>query len=120
MKVLRQVRSYTTLFSYQQRQENKAKLACLASDTNFDFVHNFVYILQYVPSPATAPKMLVGAYQRQHRETAMMPADANWVGRYFMNHEYIRKRTEYYCSIFPESIPRCHLYFRREGSDEGV
>ena len=29
----------------------------------------------------------VGAYQRHHRETAMTPADANWGGRYFMNHE---------------------------------
>jgi hypothetical protein len=56
-------------------------------NTNFDFVHNFVYILQSVPSPATAPKMLVGAYQRHHRETAMTLADANWGGRYFMNHE---------------------------------
>ena len=27
-----------------------------------------------------APKMLVGAYQRLHRETSMMPADANWGG----------------------------------------
>ena len=30
-----QNRSYTTLFSYQQRQENKAKLACLASEYQF-------------------------------------------------------------------------------------
>jgi hypothetical protein len=29
----------------------------------------------------------VGAYQRYHREIAMMPADANWGGRYFINHE---------------------------------
>jgi len=29
----------------------------------------------------------VGAYQRHHRETAMTPADANWDGKYFTNHE---------------------------------
>ena len=28
-------RSYTTLFSYHQRQENKDKLACLASEYHF-------------------------------------------------------------------------------------
>ena len=32
-----------------------------------------------MPSLATAPKMLVGAYQCHHRETVMTPADANWV-----------------------------------------
>src|SRR6185295_4255178 len=30
-------RSYTTLFSYQRRQENKDKLACLASEYQFRF-----------------------------------------------------------------------------------
>ena len=72
-------RSYTTQFSYQQRQENKAKLACLVN-TNFDFVHNFVYIFHSMPSLATAPKMLVGTYQRHHWEIAMIPIDANWGG----------------------------------------
>ena len=38
-------------------------------------------------------------------------------GMYFMNHEQIRKRTEYHCSILPGSIPGCHLYFRREGGE---
>ena len=32
-----QNRSYTTLFSYQRRQENKAKLACLANEYQFWF-----------------------------------------------------------------------------------
>ena len=32
-----------------------------------------------MPSPATAPKMLVGTYQRHLGETAMMPADAKGV-----------------------------------------
>ena len=74
-------RSYTTLFSYQQRQENKAKLAYLASEyQSLILFITFAYVLQSMPSPATAPKMLVGAYQRHHRETAMTPADANWGG----------------------------------------
>ena len=38
-------------------------------------------------------------------------------GRYFMNHEKIRKRMEYRRSILPGSIPGCHLYFRREGGE---
>ena len=29
----------------------------------------------------------VGAYLCHHRETVMSTADANWGGRYFMNHE---------------------------------
>ena len=70
-----------------------------------------------MPSPATAPKMLVGAYQRHHWGTAMTPADANGGGRYFMNHEKIRKCTKYHCSILPGSIPGCHLYFCREGGE---
>ena len=32
-----------------------------------------------MPSPATAPKMLVGTYQHHHWKTAMTPADANGV-----------------------------------------
>ena len=67
-----------------------------------------------MPSPATAPKMLVGAYQRH---LAMTPADANLGWQYFMNHELNRKRTEYRCSILLGSIPGCHLYFCREGGE---
>ena len=37
-------RSYTTLFSYQQRQENKAKLACLASEYQFRFCSQLLSI----------------------------------------------------------------------------
>ena len=32
-----------------------------------------------MPSPAMAPKMLVGAYQRHHWESAMASADVNGV-----------------------------------------
>ena len=32
-----------------------------------------------MPSPATAPKMLVGAYQRHHWRSAMASADVNGV-----------------------------------------
>ena len=32
-----------------------------------------------MPSPATAPKMLVDAYQHHHWKTAMASADINWV-----------------------------------------
>jgi hypothetical protein len=31
--------------------------------------------------------LTVGAYQRHHRKIVMTPTDANWGGRYFMNHE---------------------------------
>ena len=44
---------------------------------------------------------------------AITSADANLEWQYFMNHEWIRKRTKYYCSILPGSIPGSHLYFRR-------
>jgi hypothetical protein len=50
-------------------------------------------------------------------KTVMTPADANLGWQYFMNHEYIRKHTEYCCSILPGSIPGCHLYFRKEGGE---
>src|SRR6185312_554088 len=39
-----QNRSYTTLFSYQQRQENKAKFACLASEYQFRFCSQLLSI----------------------------------------------------------------------------
>ena len=39
-------RSYTTLFSYQQRQENKAKLACLACEYQSWF---FSQLYLYIP-----------------------------------------------------------------------
>ena len=109
-----QNRSYTTLFSYQRRQENKAKLACLASEYQFRFCSQLCLYFHSVPSPATVPKMLIGAYQHH---LAMTPADANLGRQYFMNHEYIRKRTEYRCSILLGSIPGCHLYFRSEGDE---
>ena len=66
-------RSYTTLFSYQWRQENKAKLACLASKYQFRFFTIFIYIFHSVPSLATAPKMLVAAYQRHQRWSPQTP-----------------------------------------------
>ena len=43
----------------------------------FNFVHNFVYIFHSVPSPATAPKILVGVYQRHQRWHPQTPI---WVG----------------------------------------
>ena len=44
-------RSYTTLFSYQWRQENKAKLVCLASEYQFWFCSQLlsIYSTLYVP-----------------------------------------------------------------------
>ena len=70
-------RSYTTLFSYQQRQENKAKLACLASEYQFRFRSQLYFIFHSVPSLAMAPKMLVGAYQRHQR---LRPQTPIWSG----------------------------------------
>ena len=64
--------------------------------------------------PPSCPLLIVGAYQGH---LAMTPADANLGRQYFMNHEKIRKRTEYRCSILPGSIPGCHLYFCREGDE---
>ena len=43
-----------------------------------------------MPSPATAPKMLVGAYQRH---LAMTPADANLGRQYFMNRSASARNT---------------------------
>ena len=63
------------------KTENKAKLACLASEYQFSIsFRTFAYVLQHVPSPATAPKMLVGAYQRHLWGTEMMPTDAEGGG----------------------------------------
>jgi len=68
-------RSYTTLFSYQQRQENKAKFACLENEYQFRFCSQLYLYIPLCAFPATAPKMFVGAYQRH---LAMTPADAKF------------------------------------------
>ena len=75
------------------------------------------YILDVFLTISLQHETRVGAYQRHHRETAITPADANFGWQYFMYHEYIRKRTEYRCTILPGSIPGCHLYFCREGGE---
>ena len=63
------------------KTENKAKLACLASEYQFSiWFRTFAYVLQSMPSPAAAPKMLVGAYQRHLWGTEMTPTDAEGGG----------------------------------------
>ena len=71
MKILWQVKTGHTLPYFHINEDEKSK----PSHTNFDFVHNSIYIFHSVPSPIMGPKMLVGAYQRH---LAMTPADANF------------------------------------------
>ena len=83
---LRQVEiGHTLPYFHINKDRNKAKLAGLASEyqSSISFI-TFAYVLQSMPSPAMAPKMLVGAYQRH---LAMTPADANLGRQYFINHE---------------------------------
>ena len=49
-------RSYTTLFSYQQRQENKAKLACLASEYQFRFRSQLYLYISLCAFPGNSAK----------------------------------------------------------------
>ena len=79
-----QNRSYTTQFSYQQRQENKAKLACLASKYQFRFFHNFYLYISLYAFPGNGAK---NACWRLLMSPAMTHADANLGWQYFMNHE---------------------------------
>ena len=62
-----------------------------------------------MPSPVTAPKMLVDAYQRHHWELAMASADVNGVaGKSWATNKSASARST-------REYPGCHLYFRREG-----
>ena len=49
-------RSYTTLFSYQQKIENKAKLACLASEYQFRFCSQLYLYLSICVFPSNGAK----------------------------------------------------------------
>ena len=49
-------RSYTTLFSHQQRQENKAKLACLASEFQFRFCSQLYLYISLCAFPGNGAK----------------------------------------------------------------
>ena len=52
-----------------------------------EFLQDDMNVYRSVPPLPETMELAIGAYQRHHRETAMTPADANWGGRYFMNHE---------------------------------
>ena len=49
-------RSYTTLFSYQQRQENKAKLACLACEYQSRFCSQLYLYIPLCVFPSNGAK----------------------------------------------------------------
>ena len=86
MKVLRQVETGHTLpfLSYQQRQENKAKLACLASEYRFRFCSQLCLYISFYAFPGNGAK---NTCWRLPTSPAMTPADANLGWQYFMNHE---------------------------------
>ena len=68
-----QNRSYTTLFSNQQRQENKAKLACLASEYQFRFCSQLLSIYFTLCLPRQRRKKCLLAPQRHQRWRPQMP-----------------------------------------------
>ena len=77
-------RSYTTLFSYQQRQENKAKLACLASEYQFRFCSQLYLYISLCAFPGNGAK---NACWRLTMSPAMTPADANLGWQYWTTNE---------------------------------
>ena len=74
-------RTYTTLFSYQQRQENEAKLACLACEYQSQFCSQLCLYIPLCAFPGNGAK---NACWRLPTSSAMTPADANLGWQYFM------------------------------------
>ena len=80
-----QNRSNTTLFSYQQRQENKAKLACLASEYQFRFCSQLLSIYftlclprQWRQKCLLAPTNVTTGEQRWRPQTPIWGGSISW------------------------------------------
>jgi len=69
---------YPVFISIKDRKQRQVSLFSKRIPILILFI-TFAYVLQSMPSPATAPKMLVGAYQRNHWKLAMTSADAKGV-----------------------------------------
>ena len=111
-------RSYTTLFSYQQRQENKVKLAYLASEYQFRFCSQLlsIYFTLCLPRQRRqkcllAPTNVTIGKQRWRPQTPIGVAGISWT----TNKSASARNTA--VTFYPGSIPGCHLYFRREGGE---
>ena len=72
MKVLWQIETGHTLPYFHINTNKKTKSSSLFSKRIQILIlfTTFIYIFHSVPSSATAPKMLIGAYQRHHQESS--------------------------------------------------
>jgi hypothetical protein len=71
---------YSIFISTKTRKQSQVSLFSKRIPI-FVFVHNFVYIIHFVPSPAMVPKMLVGGYQRHQRwrpQTLIWGGSISW------------------------------------------
>ena len=107
-------RSYTTLFSYQRRQENKAKLACLASEYQFRFCSQLCLYISLCAFPGNGTKNACWRLPTSPSDDARRSQFGTAV---FHKPRIDPQVHRIRCSILPGSIPECHLYFRREGDE---
>ena len=63
---------YPVFISTKTRKQSQVSLFSMRILITI-FFHNFIYIFHSVPSPATAPKILVGTYQRHQRWRPQTP-----------------------------------------------